>query len=169
MNYLKLSGWFVLGALCLSIASCSLKSAAPESVTLSGGAWLDKTNEGAELLRGLEIHLCDTSTEDSLKRHFKPNFHMDNLSLRKITFESLHKGLIRDQEHAKNVCIYSTQTDIDGKYAFEDISPNRYTLYASVSSEDVVVWWVEYVNLKTDSRTLDLETENAAGILTRYP
>ena len=170
MNLPKPPVRLALGAICLFIASCSPKAEVPQSIKLSGGAWLDKANGTSEMLSNLEIHLCALPLADHLEPDLTSSLPLDHPTYREVHFNRLQETLVEKQDHAKKECIHSTQTDSDGKYVFENIDPRIYTLYAAVSSEEVAAWWIiEYLNLRTEENILVLKPDNATGLLQRYP
>ncbi|MDJ0707056.1 MAG: hypothetical protein QNJ46_27595 [Leptolyngbyaceae cyanobacterium MO_188.B28] len=169
MNLPKLSGRLALGAICLLIASCSAPNDTSQVISLSGGVWLEKSNGTAQMLTDVEVHLCALPLADDLKPELVSSLPPEKSTLRDIQFKRLREDLVQKQDYAKQECLYSTRTDMEGKYVFEDISSRIYTLYASASSEDMAAWWIiEYLNLRSGENLLVLKPNNATRIITRH-
>lgn len=132
--------------------------------TISGAAWLTKRGGQSDILRGLDIHICDPATVDVLTdKHVKTNIAMYEEAAPSGLTENVDfgGGAAKAIDQAVKPHIkYSITSDIDGKFSVE-LPAGRYVIYAKQSSLlDCAVWLLPIEIEGGENKTINLENHN---------
>ncbi|MBD1995399.1 hypothetical protein H6G00_01970 [Leptolyngbya sp. FACHB-541] len=153
---------FLSIALLLAIAGCSTQSAPVEEEPPIGSLSGQLSLNGAPL-ENTTVWLCLNENPADFKRSTSTNPAMDA----EYNFQKLWRELNTVNQKAPRECALNTRTDETGAYEFAELPLGMYALYSAYSNDSQVAYWSEEVIFGGNEATLDLNSQNAAEVLSR--
>lgn len=138
-------------------------------ISLSGGVYLKKMSGESFICRGVSIILFDESVSKVYEEYFRRK-----IIRYRTSFEFLHQtsglsiSLLKYRADHRESVKYTANSDVDGKFKFENVAPGNYFLHA-YSSGDVPAMWMIPVTVEAGKSTkLDLANGNATYLGNAY-
>ena len=139
------------------------------TATISGGAWVTKEAGNSDILRGLEIALCQASVKPEIKR-VRDNKWRERLYKNKTPIGYWHLNIeaMNAKVSAHTGCFQVVKTGIEGKYTIPDVPFGSYFLYAPYETSVAKAYWMIPVEIKsTKPIQVDLDNSNMMELYNR--
>ena len=139
------------------------------TATISGGAWVTKEAGNSDILRGLEIALCQASVKPEIKR-VRDNKWRESIYKNKTPIGYWHLNIeaMNSKVSSQKDCFQVVRTGIEGKYTIPDVPFGSYFLYAPYETSVAKAYWMIPVEIKsTKPIQVDLDNSNMMELYNR--
>lgn len=161
---------FLIVSLIFLIIGCTKKKYSITEYSITGGAWINNAAGQSEIIRGLEVALCDESKRAELMKIRDSKWEKEWLKvsespgIEKSAWANYWGYKILPLEEmnsfvSKNAVKVAT-TNIDGKYTISNIPKGSYFLYAPYVTKFSKCYWVIPVNLEANQINIDINNSN---------
>lgn len=140
-----------------------------KTTTISGGAWVIKGGGQSDILRGLEIALCNENVKSPLKESMEVEWRRIEMKYKDFQYIKPDK-YDRINPEIMNIAVAPfvfkiAKTDVDGKYIINDVPKGVYYIYAVYKSSFSVAYWLIPVKVESsDPIKIDIYNANAEEI-----
>ena len=139
------------------------------TATISGGAWVTKEAGNSDILRGLEIALCQASVKPEIKR-VRDNKWRESIYKNKTPIGYWHLNIeaMNSKVSSQKDCFQVVRTGIEGKYTIPDVPFGSYFLYAPYETSVAKAYWMIPIEIKsTKPIQVDLDNSNMMELYNR--
>lgn len=145
-----------------------------KTTAISGGAWIIKGGGQSDILRGLEIALCNEDVKSRLKDVIDSEWHKIEMRYKDYKYITPDK-YDRLNPEIMNIAVAPfvlkvAITDVDGKYTINGVPKGLYYVYAVYKSSFSVAYWLIPVQVENSkSIKIDIYNANAEEIHNKKP